>query len=491
MGRALAAIFTVCMLLAPSAAHAHGALKSSAPARGAKLAVAPKEIRLVFNESVELAFTRIELSGPNGPVPVGQVIFAGTGKRTVAAGIAAPLSAGQYTVAWQMAGADGHPVRDKFTFSIESGAAGLAAAVLPADSAGSVSAIGSGNAIGDTTVAVHHDPETFPDAGGFNAESPLYVVIRWLQFAAILVMTGAVVFHLFVLGLLRKTEGGESPMTLSATQRAARIGLYAALVLGVVAVMRLLAQSYAMHAPDERFAPALMWSMIGVTTWGWGWLLQAVATVVAITGFSLARRSAAKGWGIAAVAVTLGAFAPAFSGHAAATPTLRPLAILADGIHIIGASGWLGSLVVVLAAGIPAAMELGKDERGSGVASLVNSFSPTALIFAALTASTGVFAAWLHLDSIPALWQTDYGTMLFRKLAILAIVAGIGAYNFRVIKPSLGTVEGARRIKRSATSEVGVAAVVLLITAILVATPPEMEMTAEAVPATDSSAQLP
>ena len=78
-------------------------------------------------------------------------------------------------------------------------------------------------------------------------------------------------------------------------------------------------------------------------------------------------------------------------------------------------------------------MALDKDDRGQAVARLVNAFSPTALVFAGLTASTGVFAAWLHLESISALWQTDYGTMLFRKLVILSIVAGIGSWNFRYV----------------------------------------------------------
>jgi len=92
--------------------------------------------------------------------------------------------------------------------------------------------------------------------------------------------------------------------------------------------------------------------------------------------------------------------------------------------------GWRSTWRV---AGIPAAMALDKDDRGQAVARLVNAFSPTALVFAGLTASTGVFAAWLHLESISALWQTDYGTMLFRKLVILSIVAGIGSWNFRYV----------------------------------------------------------
>ncbi len=467
MIRSLAGLVAACLLSAPSAAFAHGGLKSSVPAAGAKLGIAPTEIRLVFTEAAELAFTRVELRGPNGRVLLETSSF-GSDKRTIVTPIDSRLVAGVYTVMWQVAGADGHPVRGNYTFSIDSGAVGLA----------TPPAAGIGTAADSTAAtAPHHDPMTFPDAGRFDAGSPLYVVIRWLQFAAILVLTGAVVFQLVVVRLASRNQRQYSPMLPTASQRAASIGFYASIALAAVVLMRLLAQSYAMHPPGSGFAPALMWGMIGATTWGWGWLLQAVAVVVAIAGFTSARRDPARGWIIAAAGAVLGSFAPALSGHAASAPMLRSLAVLADAIHIIGASGWLGSLFILLAAGIPAAMRLDTDDRGPAVADLVNAFSPTALVFAAITASAGVFAGWLHLGTVPALWQTQYGRTLLVKLAVLGIVTATGAYNFLYVKPRLGKLEGVRSIRRSATMEVAVAALVLLVTAVLVATPTAMDVT--------------
>jgi len=473
----------VCMMLAPAAAHAHGALKSSTPVKGAVLTVVPREIRLVFNERVELAFTRVELSGPSGRVAMAPVSFAGADRRTVVAPVASGLVAGPYTVNWQIAGADGHPVRGTFAFSIAEGASGLAVAPAVPLGVGSTQPSGvvaPGAPAEQSAPAVHHDPETFPDAGGFNAESPLYVVIRWLQFAAMLVLIGAIAFYHFVLGFLKKKQPPDSPMLRPASQHAARVGLYAAVGLAAVAIARLLAQSYAMHAPGTGFAPGLMWSMIGLTTWGWGWLLQAAGVVGAITGFAAVRRNPAKGWWIATASAVALAFAPALSGHAASAPSLRPLAILADGLHIMGAAGWLGSLLILLVVGIPAAMKLEEGQRGPAVADLVNAFSPTALAFAGVTLVAGVFAAFIHVGSIPALWQTQYGQRLLFKLGALGIVTATGFYNFRYVRPRLGKVEGVKHIKRSAMLEVGVAVVVLLITAVLVATPTPMDMTAMA-----------
>jgi copper transport protein len=169
--------------------------------------------------------------------------------------------------------------------------------------------------------------------------------------------------------------------------------------------------------------------------------------------------------------VALG-FSPALSGHAAATGRWTGLSIVADGLHVIGAGGWLGGLLVVIAVGVPLALRLGGGRRGRAVADLIESFSPAAMLFAGLLAVTGVFAAWLHLTGISDLWTTPYGRTLLLKLALLLGVFGTGAYNWLRVKPSLGGVSAARHLRRSATVELLVGLLVLAVTAALVATPP-------------------
>ena len=179
---------------------------------------------------------------------------------------------------------------------------------------------------------------------------------------------------------------------------------------------------------------------------------------------------------MATLGVVMLAFSPAFSGHAAATPKLQLLAVLADGFHVLAASSWLGSLALVLLAGLPAALQLAESERGTKVAELINAFSPVALTSAALAASTGVFTAWLHVGRVPNLWGTRYGVTLLVKLAVLGIVALTGFYNWRFVKPRLGTNDATLHLRRSARMEDAVAVLVLLVTAILVATPTSMDV---------------
>jgi putative copper export protein len=230
-----------------------------------------------------------------------------------------------------------------------------------------------------------------------------------------------------------------------------------------------------MHGGAGALSGELIGTVLVRTVWGWGWMLQAAAVVFAIAGFHVARRARAGGWGIAAVGTLVLAATPALSGHAVSVPRLGALAIVADTLHVIGAGGWLGSLLVMLIAGVPIALRSAHDRRGAKVADLINAYSPTALLFAGGMVITGVFAAWLHIGFTPALWESDYGRILLLKLGIFSLVAAAGVFNWRRVRPSLGDELGGQRIRRSATAELVVGAVVLIVTAVLVATPPPME----------------
>lgn len=468
----------LCVLLAlvlvgvaPATARAHGSLKSATPAADSTLTVVPRELRLLFTEAPALTFSRLELLSASGAVvALSPVRIAADSRRALVADIRGTLTAGTYTVVWQIAGDDGHPVRGRYTFTIAAGAQAAAPAQTLPDTAAPTPA-----AQPDARPETHHDPASMPQGATFGVESPAYVAIRALLYLGLLMAIGAVAFQAAVLRLLQRRRGAGNAMATSARHGAARIGMLGTVLVGVAAVLRLGAQSYAMHPPGASFDPQLVRAMLTETVWGRGWLLQIAGTLAAAAGFRSAIRGAG-GWGLATLGVLALAITPALSGHAAATPERTGVAIMADTLHVIGAGGWLGSLLVVLAAGLPVAMRLPEEERGAAVADLFNAFSPTALLFAGIVASTGVFAAWSHMRELSALWQSGYGRTLLVKLAILSVVAGTGAYNWRRVKPTLGTDAGTRRMRTSARIELMVGAFVLIVTAVLVATPTPMDM---------------
>ena len=467
--RAAAVTSVLCALLIHSReARAHGALQRAVPAQNARVATVPRELRLTFTEPVILTFAAVELLGPsNRPVALGPLALAADSSRVLVAPVTGALEAGTYTVNWRVAGADGHPVRGSYRFTVTPEA--IAAARAAADSSASVAEPEPAQA----PPATHHDTTTFPEgAGAFDAQSPLYAIVRWFTYMALLGMIGAVAFRYAVLGLMRRGLGDvDDSVSVPASQRAASLGALCAWLLLAAALLRLIAQSVAMYGARDAADPGSLATLIGGTAWGRGWMLQVVGALVAAAGFALARRIGGN-WRLAAFGALLAAISPALSGHAVAAPRWAALAITADTLHVIGAAGWLGSLAVLLFAGVPTALRLGENRRGPAVAALVNAFSPTALAFASLVGLTGLFAGWLHLGSVSALWESGYGRTLLLKLALLSIVALTGAYNWLRVRPALGDETGTARLRRSAGIEVAVAVIVVAITAVLVATPP-------------------
>jgi copper transport protein len=435
------------ILLAPAEAHAHLHLEGSAPSANDTLAVVPTVIRLAYSESVELGFSDLSLVGPLGEVRLGELVVPVDSPAVLEAAIAGRLVAGEYTVRWQAASADGHPMRGEYTFVLAANAEGLTPAAPAAAS---------------TTPAPAPPPAR---AATFGVQSPGYVAVRWGTFVALLAVIGAVAFRLLVLAPLADAR---ETVSLAAT-RAARLGLWAAALLLLAAFLRLGAESAALGgALSDAAHPG---GIVLGTIWGAGWLLQIGGAVLALAGFLLARRGADIGWLIAALGAVALAFFPALSGHAVSDERYRFVTVIADGLHVFSAGGWLGSLLFLLVVGIPTAGQAPARERGEILKRIVTGFSAPALSFAGLLLLSGLFASWIHLGRLSALTSTGYGKTLLAKLAVVAVVAAAGTVNWRALRPRLGSDGASRRLRRSAAFELAAALLVLVITAALVATP--------------------
>lgn len=185
---------------------------------------------------------------------------------------------------------------------------------------------------------------------------------------------------------------------------------------------------------------------------------------LAVIGFLLASARLPGGWALAAAGVVVGTLRGALTGQW--TRLVNPMHSLAAGL-------WIGTLFVMLVVGL--ALVLRRDTpaevRGPMAADMVNSFSPLALVCGGLVVIFGVITAWRHLNPLSSLWTTPYGWALIAKLAVVAVVFGHGAWNWRRGRLTLGSEAGARGMQRSATKELTAAGLVLLITAILVTLP--------------------
>lgn len=246
---------------------------------------------------------------------------------------------------------------------------------------------------------------------------------------------------------------GNGPLFERMARRAGVIGLVGA-VLGaahLIQVLPRLAQRARLPVGSFLTTPGLGSA---------GYYLMALALV----GFALAAAGKRIGWPLAAIGIIAGLLRSLFVGQF--ERLITPMHVLAGGL-------WIGTLFVLVVAGIGVLMrhEGERDARGNVVADLVNAFSPLALVCGLGVVTFGVLAALRELEPLSALWTTAYGYTLIGKLCIVALVFGLGAWNWRRQRPTLGSEAAAHSIRRSATFELIAATLVLLVTSIMLSLP--------------------
>jgi putative copper export protein len=109
----------------------------------------------------------------------------------------------------------------------------------------------------------------------------------------------------------------------------------------------------------------------------------------------------------------------------------------------------------------------------------LDAFAPLALSGGALGVTAGVVMGWRYAGPLGALLESEYGRTLAVKALLAVAVLALGAWHWRVAVPrwqaSLSSeaqaeeTAAARRVRRSVMAEVVLFAVVLLLSAILVA----------------------
>ena len=116
----LSLVSCAVLLAAPLFALAHPKLMSAVPAANSHVTAVPATIRLTFQEKLEPALSRITMvhAGLHA-VTLGSVTADAADEMTLVASLKTPMGAGAYTVTWQAAGADGHPMRGSYTFTVD------------------------------------------------------------------------------------------------------------------------------------------------------------------------------------------------------------------------------------------------------------------------------------------------------------------------------------------------------------------------------------
>lgn len=434
---------TLAVLITPVLLFAHARLVRSVPPPNGWVNVPPTAIKLWFSEAPELRFTTISLIDSAGaPISLGSPEAIADEPMGVSAFVTAPMGVGKYTVVWKTAAADGHATTGRFNFVVTR-------APPPVMVPGTEPAQASENA----QVPVVEPPQS----GATKA-------VRWLELAAVLALIGALVFRLFVLG---EAEWA-SKLVDDSSERARALALTALLLFIMASLIRLVIQSDLIpEAANARMAAVV--ATARHTRWGRGWMIGAGSAVVTLAGL-LAVRAYVVGWIVAALGTVGICLGEALTGHAGVVTRHSSVAVAVDLAHFLGAGGWLGGLAAMLRCGLPVLNDLDADRAMRNGSMLVRAYHRAAMECVALVALTAIIALWIRLGAVSDLWTTDYGRIVLLKVALVGVLLGFGWHHWRKVVTAEWESQTAPRFQRTAAAELVVGAVVVAITAVLVAT---------------------
>ena len=428
------------VILAP-AASAHAVLVSSAPVDGSRVNTQPAQVRLTFDESVGLIPADEQVISATGErADTGRVRLA-NGGTTIVLPLKPHLPRGTYSATWRVVSADTHVVSGSITFGlgVQPGA-GVAAAPdhtgqldVTADIAEGLIYAGLVLLAGVTAAARLLWP--------WALRSRRVRGVVWAGWAALaagttaeFVLQGPRAVNASWAAAFRLRDAGGTLNSPFGQELAARLGL-------LLLILPLLA----------RPRSAAQWS---------SWLSGRAADVL---------RSAAGLALLVSVAV---------AGHEAAGRDVA-LALPAAVLHLASMAVWLGGLVVLGMAVLPAL------RRGTVAEAGLRRWSITAYSCVICLVVTGEYQASRQVSPVQALWSTRYGVILLAKVALVAVMlAAAFLAERRIIGASAapevpGAAPGAavpgrlvRAVRRSVGIETVTAVLVLAVTAVLVSEPP-------------------
>lgn len=425
---------------APAAAHAE--LESTDPVGGAVLDAPPDQIALAFTEPVVVSAESVRVYDSNGDrVDTGRPQHPDGRSSDVAADVP-DLDDGAYIVTWRVISADSHPVHGAFTFRVGDAPAADTQALLQ---------------------------QLLNAEGGSHTVGVAFGVIRFLAFAALVVLLGGAAFLLAIwpAGIPRAKR------SIAAAWIAAVVTTAAALALQAV------------YSTGRPLGDVLRWSVVGDvfdTRFGRAWLarlllLAAAAPLLAVTVRADAHRRRLLAVPLAVIGAAV-LVTPGIAGHPGADHPAA-VAVLTDTLHLAAISFWLGGLALLTVLVLRARAE---DNDPTDV---VRRFSRAALVAVGVILATGLFQGWRQSRSVDAVTDTTYGRLLLIKLALFAGMVGLAALSRswvrrRTLTPAANVGPGAAaasrpslmQLRRAVGGEALIAIVVLAVTALLVNTVP-------------------
>jgi copper transport protein len=377
---------------------AHALFVRSSPAANAVLVQPPVQVEIFFSEPLEEGLSEIRVFDSNNvSVDAGDVRVDPSDPMRLTVTLHS-LSDGVYTVTWKAVSTiDGHQTTGSFPFAVGN------------ENAGAVQGI--------------QQSSTFRLPFSTLAS-------KFLMLASLAILLG----HRFFIALVwdpalqSNTKDITSPDVWTLLYRLGLIGVLISIGLGILAQAGQSTGSELAFPWNPEMGRILTETRLGVI-----WLARLALAILAVWLVSRPE-SKRKDWSAFAVNLAL-LFSVTLTSHAATEP--RPLLpILADWLHLVGMTFWLGGIVYFFTA-IRQLGALDGQLRTQLTSALAARFSFHALIFVGLIGLTGFYSVYLRVGTWPALFTSLYGHTLLVKQGFVAGLLTIAAINLLIISPRL------------------------------------------------------
>jgi putative copper resistance protein D len=325
----------------------------------------------------------------------------------------------------------------------------------------------------------------------------LLIYVRFVHFAATVLVAGVVIFAAVVSNPAARFAGGtRAPANVKGWNR---LLAWSGLVLAVISGAGWLFLTAAAMSGEKLvdvLSSGVLWTVLTETIFGHAAIIRlalaAALAVIFVPLFSTRTRNPV--WLDVTAAFIAAAFAGglAWGGHAAgglgAEAIVHPAA---DVLHLVAAAAWVGALTPL--AILLAATSHTPDDLDLARAATVR-FSILGMAAVATLLATGLINTWYLVGSTAALLGTYYGHLLLFKLALFLGMVAIATFNWSRLTPALVQTDSVaaaqtarRQLYRSATIEVAAGAIIIAIVAVLGTQPPanhaDHHSTSGAVPA--------
>ncbi len=303
----------------------------------------------------------------------------------------------------------------------------------------------------------------------------LDAVLRFVALSSQALMIGGVAFILLVVVPFRREVDGEWAGILRRCRLILRWGAGAAM-LGASAdiVLNVLLLKASADVPITQ----------GLTA---NFVIAEMVRIGAAGGvFLIASNTAIPPWrqaGLAILAAIL-LIAAAATSHSFSRMTDRAPMALADAVHQLGASVWIGGIPYFV-------ITLARTHDGVAWRRVGKRFSIMSMISVAGLVLAGLVLGYVFVGSWQGLIGTSYGVMVLGKIALLGGLLGLALLNFRTVERlRVDPKTPILRMRRFAEVEIGVGLSVFALAASLTSSPPAIDQPYDQVPWSITAARM-